>query len=89
MDEFVYLEDSSNKLCSVLEDLNEQNDEPNDILMEDNIQGTLIFKNSFIQLVYKLPTAFYLCYLYILTCLYIFFCSYFWMVSILRLFVEH
>lgn len=46
MDELVYLEDSSNKFCSQLEDLNEQNEGPNDILMEDNMQGTLICMKS-------------------------------------------
>lgn len=76
MNEFVYLEDSSNKLCSVLEDFNEQNEGPNDILMDDNIQGTLIFKNSLIQLVYKLPTAF-LCVLFMYTYLFVYICIYF------------
>lgn len=46
MDEFVYLEDTSNKFCLELKDLNEQNEGPNDIIMEENIQGTLIFMNS-------------------------------------------
>ena len=47
MEEFVYLEDSSNKFCLELEDLNEQNEGPSDILMEDNIQGTLVLMSSF------------------------------------------
>lgn len=46
MDEFVYLEDTNNKFCFELKDLNEQNEGTNDILMGENIQGTLIFMNN-------------------------------------------
>lgn len=51
-----YLEECSNKFRLELEDVNELNEGQVDVLMEDNIQGTLFFMNSF----NTIGSAFYL-----------------------------